>query len=186
MNAFLFAFISPLLFAALPSTANYELNSYGFGSGGTVSSSTATYSLEGTAGELTGSSSGTANATTKPGYVETQQAHVPKLASLDNNSGEYYNKLHFVIDEQGNPSDAKYLVAVSTDNFVSDTKYLPSLIKSSLKPSVTSLISPPKNPHPVSLSAVSPQLICIPSVAIISLSSVKNSSLPSVIKLSTG
>jgi len=124
MNAFLFAFISPLLFAALPSTANYELNSYGFGSGGTVSSSTATYSLEGTAGELTGSSSGTANATTKPGYVETQQAHVPKLASLDNNSGEYYNKLHFVIDEQGNPSDAKYLVAVSTDNFVSDTKYL--------------------------------------------------------------
>lgn len=113
----------PFLFAALPQTTNYQLNSYGFGSGGAVSS-TATYSLEGTTGELTGVSAGTANATTKPGYVETQQAHVPNLSSLDNNGGEYYNKLHFVIDEQGNPADAKYLIAVSTDNFASDTRYL--------------------------------------------------------------
>lgn len=118
-----FSLLAPLVFAALPSTANYELNSYGFGSGGTVSS-TATYSLEGTTGELTGSSSSTANASTKPGYTEVQQAHVPTLASLDNNGGEYYNKLHFVINQQGNPSDAKYLIAVSTDNFASDTKYL--------------------------------------------------------------
>ncbi len=112
------------VFAALPQTTNYQLNSYGFGSGGTVSSQTATYSLEGTTGELSGSAGSTANTTSKPGYTETLQANVPKLTSLDNNGGEYYNKLHFVIDEQGNPSDAKYLIAVSTDNFVSDTKYL--------------------------------------------------------------
>jgi len=113
-----------ILFAALPATSNYQLNSYGFGSGGTVSSQTATYSLEGTTGELTGASGSTANATTKPGFVETQQANVPKLSALDNNGGEYYNKLHFVINEQGNPTDATYLIAVSNDNFVADTKYL--------------------------------------------------------------
>ena len=124
MNAFIFAIISPFFFAALPSTANYELNSYGFGSGGTVNSSTTTYSLAGSTGELSGSGSSTANAATKPGYTESRQANVPKLASLDNNGGEYYNKLRFTIDQQGNPTDAKYLVAVSTDNFTSDTKYL--------------------------------------------------------------
>lgn len=114
------------LFAALPATSNYQLQSYGFGSGGTSSSSTATYSLEGTAGELSGQSSSTANASTKPGFIQTQQANVPKLASLDNNGGQYYNKLHFVIDTQGNPSDATYLIAVSTDNFVADTRYVQS------------------------------------------------------------
>lgn len=114
----------PLLFAALPATTTYKLNSYGFGSGGTVSSQTATYSLEGTTGELTGATGSTANTKSKPGFVETEQANVPKLSALDNNGGQYYNKLHFVIDEQGNPSDAKYLIAVSTDNFVADTKYL--------------------------------------------------------------
>lgn len=124
LKEILFAMTMPVMFAAVPQTTNYQLNSYGFGSGGTVNSSTATYSLEGTTGELTGASSSTANVTTKPGYVETQQAHVPKLAALDNNAGEYYNRLHFAIDQQGNPSDAKFLVAVSTDNFVSDTKYL--------------------------------------------------------------
>lgn len=124
MREFALALLSPLIFAALPSTTNYELNSYSFGSGGTADSSTATYSLEGTVGELSGPASDTANASVKPGYIESKQAHVPKLVSLDNNGGEYYNRLHFVIDQQGNPSDAKYLIAVSTDNFVSDTKYL--------------------------------------------------------------
>lgn len=124
MKELFIALMAPLLFAAVPQTTNYQLNSYGFGSGGTVNSSTATYSLEGATGELTDSASSTANTTTKPGYVETKQANVPKLVSLDNNGGEFYNKLQFVIDQQGNPSDAKYLVAVSTDDFTSDTKYL--------------------------------------------------------------
>jgi hypothetical protein len=119
-----FASLSMVLFGALPATTNYRLNSYGFGSGGTANSSTATYSLEGTTGELSGSTSSTANGQVKPGYIQTQQAHVPQLASLDNNGGEYYNKLHFVIDNQGNPTDATFLISVSTDNFVSDIKYV--------------------------------------------------------------
>jgi hypothetical protein len=113
-----------VFFGALPSTTNYKLNSYGFGSGGTAGSSTATYSLEGTTGELSGAPSSTATATSKPGYIETQQANVPKLASLDNNGGQYYNKLHFVIDNQGNPTDAKFLISVSTDSFASDIRYV--------------------------------------------------------------
>ncbi len=98
--------LSSFLLAVLPATSNYKLNSYGFGSGGTVSSHTSTYSLEGTTSELNGQTGSTANTKTKPGFVETQQANVPKLVSLDNNGGQYYNKLHFVIDNQNNPTDA--------------------------------------------------------------------------------
>lgn len=122
MMAYVLAGLS--LFAALPATSNYQLQSYGFGSGGTSSSSTATYSLEGSVGELSGQPSSTANSSIKPGFIQTQQAHVPQLAGLDNNGGQYYNKLHFAIDPQGNPSDATYLIAVSTDNFVTDTRYV--------------------------------------------------------------
>lgn len=117
----------PFIFGALPSTSNYQLNSYGFGSGGTAGSSTSNYSLEGVSGELSGQTSSTANYQLKPGFIETQQAHVPKISAFNNGSGRYYNKLHFVIDEQGNPSDALYALQISTtSNFASGNNYVKS------------------------------------------------------------
>jgi hypothetical protein len=122
-----FGLFLPLVFAAFPGTTNYQLNSYGFGSGGSANSSTSNYSLEGISGELGGPNSTTATYTQKPGYVEVQQANVPKITSFDNGSGRYYNKLHFVIDEQGNPSDAKYALQISTtSNFSSNINYVKS------------------------------------------------------------
>jgi hypothetical protein len=118
------ALLGMLLFATLPATSNYQLQSYGFGSGGTAKSSTTTYSLEGTTGELSGQTGSTSNTSTKPGFIQTEQANVPKLAALDNNGGLYYNKLHFVIDNQNNPSDATFLIAVSTDNFATNLTYV--------------------------------------------------------------
>lgn len=100
--------------ADVPATSNYQLNSYGFGSGGVSSASTSNYALEGTTGDLAGPASATSNYTTKPGFIETQTAHVPTIASFDNGGGTYYNKLHFVIDQQGNPSDATYALQIST------------------------------------------------------------------------
>ena len=102
------------------------LDGYGFGSGGTANSTTSNYALEGTSGELSGQTSSTATYSVKPGFVETEQANVPKISSLNNASGVYYNKLHFVIDEQNNPSDALYALSISTDNFVSNVNYVKS------------------------------------------------------------
>jgi hypothetical protein len=99
-----------LLFAALPSTTNYELNSYGFGSGGTANSSTSNYSLEGITGEISSQPASTSNFTALPGFIQTQQANVPKVTLT--NPGSYYDKLKFVIDQQGNPSDALYALQV--------------------------------------------------------------------------
>jgi hypothetical protein len=118
-----------LLLATLPSTSNYELNSYGFGSGGTANSTTTTYALEGSSGELTGqpadNSGAGGSSYSRPGYVQTQQANLP-LISLDNESGNDYNRLHFVIDPQGNPADALYLIAVSTTSGFTTTDYVQS------------------------------------------------------------
>lgn len=117
----------PFLFGALPSTTNYQLNSYGFGSGGTANSSTSNYALEGIAGELSGISGTTSTYSLKPGYIETQQANVPKISAFDNGSGRYYNKLHFVIDGQANPTDALYALQISTSsNFSSGVNYVKS------------------------------------------------------------
>ncbi len=119
------ALLGLILFSALPTTSNYRLNSYGFGSGGTANSHTTTYSLEGTTGELSGQTAATSNNKTKSGFIETQQASVPKLSALDNNGGQYYNKLHFAIDSQNNPTDATYLISVSTvSDFTSNVTYL--------------------------------------------------------------
>jgi hypothetical protein len=96
--------------AALPSTTNYQLNSYGFGSGGTSNSSTTNYSLEGLSGEVSSQADSTSTYQLKPGFVETQQANVPTIAIT--NPSSYYDKLHFVINQQGNPSDALYAMQV--------------------------------------------------------------------------
>lgn len=125
--ATLLAAIGITFFATLPATTNYQLNSYGFGSGGGTSS-TSNYSLEGITGETGGGSANTTTYTLKPGYVETQQANVPKV-TLTNPSG-YYDKLHFVIDEQDNPTDALYALQVQTGSgcgdFASNITYVKS------------------------------------------------------------
>lgn len=113
------------IFAVLPATTNYKLNSYGFGSGGAANSTTSNYALEGISGEQGGQTSLTATYKIKPGFVEAQQANLPKLATFDNPSS-YYDKLHFAIDQQNNPSDAKYALSISTDNFVSNIRYVKS------------------------------------------------------------
>lgn len=115
-----------MFFAVLPATTTYQLNSYGFGSGGTANSTTSTYALEGSSGELSGQTSSTATYKLKPGFVETQQANVPRVFSFDNGSGVFYNKLHLVIDKQNNPTDALYALSISTDNFIADIKYVKS------------------------------------------------------------
>lgn len=106
----LLAAFSLSIFATLPSTTNYQLNSYGFGSGGTSNSSTSNYSLEGLTGEASSQADATSTYNLKPGFVETQQANVPKI-TLTNPSNNY-DKLHFVIDQQGNPPDALYALQV--------------------------------------------------------------------------
>ena len=103
---------------ALPTTTNYSLQSYGFGSGGTANSGTTNYSLEGISGELSGQTATTSAYTTKPGFIETEQANVPKVTLT--NPSNYYDKLNFVIDQQNNPTDTKYALQVKVGDATCD------------------------------------------------------------------
>jgi len=121
-----------LLFASLPATSNYQLNSYGFGNGGSAGSSTSTYALEGISGEISGATSTTTNYNLKPGFIESQQASAPAIKTFDNGSSTYYNKLHFVIEDTlpnnpNFPSDTLFALQISTtSNFSSNVNYVKS------------------------------------------------------------
>lgn len=105
---------------AMPSSTTYQLNSFGFGSGGTADSSSSTYRLNGSVGEVSGSGAST-NYKVGAGENYVKQANVP-LVSVSN-PADWYNKLHFTLDPQNNPTDAKFAIAVSTDGFTT-TKYV--------------------------------------------------------------
>lgn len=110
------------LFGVMPSSTNYELHNYNYGSGGTGSSSANGKSLNATTGETTNVQSTSTNYKVRSGNNNVQQANVPSAPSFTNPSN-YYNKLKFVIATSNNPSDAKYSIAISDDNFVT-TRYV--------------------------------------------------------------
>jgi hypothetical protein len=110
------------VFAAMPATTNYQLQDYGFGNGGGTGG-TANYQLEGIAGEVSGQDAATANYGLGSGLLETQQANVPTLSLTNPNNS--YNSLRLTITPANNPSDALFMVAISTDNFVT-TQYVQS------------------------------------------------------------
>lgn len=112
----------PLLLAALPASSNYQLNSYGFGSGGTAGVSSTNYRVNGLSGEVAGSASST-NYTAGAGENFEKQANVPTVTIA--NGGNWYNRLQLTIGPENNPSDALFAVAISTDGFTT-TQYVKS------------------------------------------------------------
>lgn len=105
---------------ALPSSTNYSLNSYGFGSGGSAKSTSTSYGLNATAGEQSGKTSSTSY-NLGAGEKYLKQANVPTIAVVNN--ARWYNKLLVTISPQNNPSDATFAIAISSDNFVT-TQYV--------------------------------------------------------------
>jgi hypothetical protein len=111
-----------LFFAALPAGTTYKLESYGVGSGGTANSTSTSYALEAISGELSGTQMSGTTYKIGGGYIPTQLANVTAAPTLTN-PANYYNKLKLVLDTGGNPSDTKFAIAISSDNFVT-TQYV--------------------------------------------------------------
>lgn len=120
----LFSF-SFLFFLALPASTSYKLDTFGFGGGGLGNGTSTNYSINALSGEQ---SAGQLDGTTYDlgsGLSYIQQADVPPAPTFTNPSN-YYNKLHIVLSVGGNPSDTKFAIAISSDNFASDTRYVQS------------------------------------------------------------
>jgi hypothetical protein len=109
--------LSGLLFAAMPSSTSYQLNNYGFGSGGTSNSTSSNYKLNAISGEASNVQSTSPNYKVRSGNNNSQQAYVPAAPAFTNPSN-YYNKLKFILTPVASPIDTKFSIAVSTDNFV--------------------------------------------------------------------
>lgn len=103
-------------FGAAPSSTNYQLHNYNYGSGGTSNSSSTNYRLNATTGEISNVQSSSTNFNARAGNNNTQQAHVPPAPTLTN-PANYYDKLRFIVNPGANPSDTLFSVAISTDNF---------------------------------------------------------------------
>jgi hypothetical protein len=110
------------LLAAVPSSTNYTLKSYDFGSGSNSSSST-NYSLRGTAGSAGGTLSST-NYVLPPGIQSSSTVPVPPAPTFTN-PDDSYDRLKIVVNSSTFPSDTKYAIAISSDNFAT-TKYVKS------------------------------------------------------------
>jgi hypothetical protein len=113
---------SAALLAAMPASNNYKINNYGFGSGGVDNATSTNYALNAISGETSGQSASSTSFKINPGEISTQQAHVPPAPTFDN-PANYYSKLHFVVSTANNPSDTKFALAISKDNFVT-TQYV--------------------------------------------------------------
>lgn len=103
-------------FLVLPASTNYQLEGFSFGNAGGGNVGSSNYSVEANVGELS-NQIGSSNYDLGAGLAFVRQASGPLIATFDN-PGNFYNKLHFVIDNQGNPSDTKFALAISPDNFV--------------------------------------------------------------------
>jgi hypothetical protein len=114
--------LSSLLFAALPSSANYGIHNYGFGSGGTSNSTSSNYGLNATTGQTSNVQSSSATYQAKIGNQNAQQSYVPPAPTFTN-PASYYDRLLIVINPGTNPSTAKFSIAVSSDGFTT-TQYV--------------------------------------------------------------
>ncbi|MBI3577188.1 hypothetical protein HY086_04080 [Candidatus Gottesmanbacteria bacterium] len=122
-----YAFIGSILAdtaSAGPSSTNYELKDYGFGAGGSAKSDSTNYSVFGLAGEVESGRPASTNYQAGAGLVYTMQANVPTAPTFTNPATNY-DRLKMIIQTGGNPADATYAVAISTDNFVT-TSYVQS------------------------------------------------------------
>lgn len=100
-----------------PASSTYELKQYGFGGGGTVDSTSTNYGVFGIIGEQEGDQLSGTTYKANSGLTFSVQSNVPPaptFTNVDNN----YDRLKIVIGIGGNPTDAKFAVAISTDDFV--------------------------------------------------------------------
>lgn len=108
--------LSLTLFGANPSSTNYTLKAFDFGNGGGSSSSTS-FKLNAITSGQTGDSLSSSSYKMGPGFTSTVNTNVPPAPAFTNPNNNY-DRLKLTLDTGGNPSNTKYAIAISSDDFV--------------------------------------------------------------------
>jgi hypothetical protein len=103
------------IFATVPTSTNYTLKNYDIGSGG-GSGSSSSYKLNGISGTENGAQVGSSNYKLNAGEPNAQTASVPPAPTFTNPSNQY-NRLRLALSVGTDPTDTKYLIAISPDSF---------------------------------------------------------------------
>jgi hypothetical protein len=122
-NYLLYSYLSLVLFT-FPMSTSYQLKSFEFGSGGDSTMNSTNYKLEGLTGEEASERQASTNYSANSGLQFVQIVNTPGSPTFTNDSN-WYDKLKIIISNSSNPSDAKFAIAISTDNF-STTNYIQS------------------------------------------------------------
>lgn len=105
------------LFALAPSSTNYNLKAFEFGTGGGDNLTSTNYSINGISGEQSGGQLSSSSYVIGSGETPTQNTNITSPPTVTN-PNNYYNRLRIVIDNANNPTDTTYLIAISDDSFV--------------------------------------------------------------------
>ena len=97
---------------AFPASTNYQLEGFSLGNAGGGDIGSSNYSVNANVGEINGNQMVGNSYDLGAGLMFIQQSNVPMAASFSNVDNSS-NKLHLIIDDQGNPSDTIYAVAIS-------------------------------------------------------------------------
>lgn len=119
----IFAFNAPFALAG-PTSTNFQLEEYGFGSGGIASASSTNFLFSGLSGEVETGSPSSTNFIALPGLTYTLQPNIP--APTVTNPSNYYNKLHVVINNASYPTDTTFAIQVASNsaNFSQNVYYV--------------------------------------------------------------
>jgi hypothetical protein len=99
-----------------PAGGTYQLLDYGFGSGGTVNSTSGTYSLQGISGEIETASMSSTNYMNLAGLIYEMEPNTPPPPTITNPSNSYYNKLSISINNANNPSDTTFAIQIASNS----------------------------------------------------------------------
>ncbi len=108
------------LLAAVPTSTNFTLKTYDFGNGAD-SSSSSSYNLQASTGSPNDAL--TSSSYALPAGIRASASAATPLAPTFANPDNSYNRLKLTLNTTDMPSDAKYLIAISDDNFVT-TNYV--------------------------------------------------------------
>lgn len=109
----------------IPSSTNFQLITHNVGAGGEQDLTSSSYKALGALGQIENGILTSASFKQGNGLVFNIKAPVPPAPSLTNPASNY-DRLRLIINPGSNKSDATYAVAISNDNFVSDTRYIKS------------------------------------------------------------
>jgi hypothetical protein len=123
LSAVITGIITLSLFAATPSSTSFTLKSYDIGNGGGSGTST-NFSSDGTTGLVSGDAATSTNFTAQSGLTVNKNANVPPAPNFINPDNSY-SRLLLTVNTGGNPTDTKYAIAISADNFAT-TQYVQS------------------------------------------------------------